>query len=88
MQMKSYITVLALAATSLAAPVPEPTTCSTGSTVASRGYGIICVGDSASKREPVPAPEPESVEVGSSGSGQALTKRTGMGIISSGNDDA
>ncbi|KAI1846836.1 hypothetical protein JX266_007057 [Neoarthrinium moseri] len=57
-------------------PAPEPEPCTT-STVDSRGLGIVCTKTAASKRV-----TEESHKVS-----PALTKRTGMGIISS-NDDA
>ncbi|KAI4595299.1 hypothetical protein KJ359_006973 [Pestalotiopsis sp. 9143b] len=76
MLMKAYITAVALAASVLAAPVPESCT-STSATA--RGLGIICTGAAASKRapEPVPEPEPESC------TSTSATAR-GLGIICTG----
>ncbi|ETS84612.1 hypothetical protein PFICI_02637 [Pestalotiopsis fici W106-1] len=93
MQFKTYMTVLALAATAFAAPTPQST---------ANGLGVN--GASESKRAPEPVPESCTSNAKRTGYGEvctstttaskrdaeepALEKRTGMGIISSGGDEA
>ncbi|KAK6223346.1 hypothetical protein LQW54_000463 [Pestalotiopsis sp. IQ-011] len=88
MLMKTYITAVALAATVIAAPVPESCT-----GTSARGLGIFAC-EPASKREAAPEPAPEAC-TGTAARGlgifacteseskreQAPEKRTGMGII-------